>query len=417
MFFKAPDRRSGNRALPIVANEIYIAIFDHLEPESPADMDPDESKEYRTTFSNLALVCRFFCAECLPRIFRSLEFSGLRHRRGTPSYSKFCRGLVAGEGTAIYLGKHVRECTISHWMQIREKSAWVFANFLKLYLKSIPHLMNLKTLRFHSTPLDPNFVTALGSLENLASLSLVDCEFISTTNNLPTIIAPLALLQFELLHHHDGYDERDKDYDKQCALVANLSDLVSSKSLRSLRTDNRAFLDRFLNQDIPLGIEKLVFTLFASQAPRLQDFLERTPSISTIQIEDLELEVFSHYPSPLLNLSPSALPILKELECLTPYPAEWLVPGRPLHSITIKSSSTMESDLFATQNDVQRALSYLKRSTVTITTLRVHKDMYMTPAFHQAFPQLETLILDFCDYYPVTYDLEVRSLYLKSHVF
>ena len=401
MFVKAPDRRSGNRVLPLVANEIYITIFDFLEPpESPADMEPGESKECKATFSNLALVCRFFCAECLPRVFRSMEFSGRRHRKEAPSYSKFCRGLVAGDGPASYLGTHVRECTITQWMQAREKGKWVFANFLKLYVKSIPYLIHLKTLRLHSTPLDLNFIVALSSLEKLTSLSLVDCEFLSMTKNYPTIFTPLTLTQFELLHNRDG----DDDYDKESALVANLSDLVSSKSLRSLRTNSHAFLDRFLNQDISFGIETLAFTLFASQAPKLQDFLERTPSISKIQIENMEFGVRS--PSPLLDLSPSALPILKELECPTPYLAEWLVPGRPLHSIIIRDP-IMGGNFAAPQ----RALSYLKCSTVTTTTtLRVHGRVYMIPSFHQAFPRLETLILDFCDYPHTT---EVRSLYPK----
>lgn len=326
-----------------------------------------------------------------------MEFSGRRHRKEAPSYSKFCRELIAGDGPASYLGKHVRECTITQWMQAREKGKWILANFLKLYVKSIPYLIHLKTLRLHSTPLDLNFIVALSSLEKLTSLSLVDCEFSSMTMNFPTIFTPLTLTQFELLHFRDG---DDGDRNKVSALVANLSDLVSSKSLRSLRTNSHAFLDKFLNQDISFGIETLAFTLFASQAPQLRDFLERTPSISKIQIENMEFGV--RYPSPLLNLSPSALPILKELECPTPYLAEWLALGRPLHSIVIKDP-IMGGNFAAT-------LSYLKSSTVTTTALRVHGEMYMTPSFHQAFPRLETLILDFCDYPHTT---EVTSIYPK----
>lgn len=340
-----------------------------------------------------------------------MEFSGRRHGKEAPSYSKFCRGLVAGEGegTASYLGKHVRACTIAHWMRAKEKGAWVFANFLKLYIKSIPRLIHLETLRIHSTPLDLNFIAALGSLEKLRSLSLMGCEFISMTKDLPTLSTPLALTQFELFHHRNGDEEQDEHYDEESALVAHLSDLVSSRSLRSLRTDSRAFLDRFLSQKLSFALEMLAFTLFASQVPQLLDFLKRTPSIYKIQIEEMELVgVFARYPSSLRDLSPSALPHLRELECLTPH-AEWLVPGRPVQSITAKPFVAHGfPGLSAAQGDAQRVLSILKRSTAVITTLRTHKDMYMIPSFNQSFPRLETLVLDFHNYDPVLYDPEVR---------
>lgn len=168
--YTAPERRLGDTSLPLIANEIYLTIFDCFECYD--ETDPVDSAEYRTIMSHLALVCRFFCAEALPRVFRSVQYSGLRHETSTPNYVKFCRELVAGNETARYLGQYVKKCSIEHWMKAAEEGQWVFRNFLKLYIKSIPCLAKLESIRFEEVPIDLQFIASLGALPNLQSLSI-----------------------------------------------------------------------------------------------------------------------------------------------------------------------------------------------------------------------------------------------------
>jgi hypothetical protein len=378
---QAPERRIGDKVLPLIANEVYLAIFDHFEPLD--NTDSTEWAEYRTTLSNLALVCRFFCAASLPRIFRSKEYSGLAHGKLTPSYMKFCRELVAGDETASYLGQHVKECTVTHWMQAVEEGQWVFANFLKVYVKSITRLVNLETLRLHDTPIDLKFLVGLGALENLRSLSISRCEFQSLTKDDKCSTRPLRLTHFELRSPRND------------ALLAPLSQIIVSSCLRTLHTDNWSFLRAVMSRTVDFSLETLAIPIYTPEVVHLRDFLDKTPSIIELSVINiLSTGSYNQLPYPMLDLASSSLPRLSRLECPTCLISD-LVPGRPLKSIRINSRvldrSQSREDVW---RDEKRTLSVLKRSTAPITTLRVSGDVYTTASFDQIFPQLDTLILD-----------------------
>ncbi|KAG9312719.1 hypothetical protein JVU11DRAFT_7146 [Chiua virens] len=69
--WSTPERLSADRILPVIPNEIYIYIFDHIAPPS-GRLDAKEAR----IFADLSGVCRFFADFCLPRIFEYLVFSG-----------------------------------------------------------------------------------------------------------------------------------------------------------------------------------------------------------------------------------------------------------------------------------------------------------------------------------------------------
>jgi hypothetical protein len=308
-----------------------------------------------------------------------MEYSGLAHGTSTPSYMKFCRGLVAGDETACYLGQHVKECTVSNWMKAAEKGQWVFANFLKVYIKSIIRLVNLETLHLHNIPIDLKFLASLGTLEKLKSLSITHCNFIKDDQ---CSSHPLRLTCFELCSLRNGVP------------LAPLSKIIASNLLRTLHTDNWAFLRALMSQTVDFSIEKLTIPICISEVIHLQDFLDKTPSIIDLTVNDVFSDgPYNQLPYPILDLGPSSLPQLSRLECPTCLIAD-LVPGRPLKSIKISPQIAGFHSGEDAGRDEKRTLSVLKRSTGVINTLQVPGDVYATASFDQMFPQLDTLILD-----------------------
>jgi hypothetical protein len=335
--------------------------------------------------SNLALVCRFFCAEALPRIFRCMEYSGLSHGHSTPSYTKFCRKLIVGDETACYLGQYVKQCSVVHWMRAIEPGQWVFGKFLKLYIKSIPCLTHLETLRLDDIPIDLQFITALGILQKLKSLSISRCDFVALTKNAPRSVESLTLLKFELFENFN------------CPFSSHLARIVSSVSLRTLRTDDWGFMKALISQQVDFRMETLMIPFWMSKDTiPLQHFFNRNPSIldlsiiEDIHIEDIQTAEHSNsLACPLLNLATSSLPQLNRLECPTFLLAD-LVPGRPLKSIQIHPPRFHGEDAPRNEN----IMLALTRSSASVTVLRVSGDVYDVTICRRFFPQLDTLILD-----------------------
>ena len=314
-----------------------------------------------------------------------MEYSGLVHGKSTPSYAKFCRELIAGEQKACYLGQYVRECSVAHWMQAVEQGQWVFANFLKVYMKSITSLVNLETLRLWDTPIDVKFLVALGALEKLTSLSISRCNFQSMTKDHQYSTRALKLVHFELFHHCGNG-----------AALASLAQIISSSFLRTLRTDNWGFLKSLMTQTVSFNIETLTIPISVSEADHLRHFLNKTPTITELSINNVQFAgPYNQLPFPMLDLAPSSLPRLNQLACPTCLIADF-VPGRPLTSIKINSlilrGIQCQEDA---ARDQKQILSVLKRSTGVITTLRVPAGFYAAASCDQMLPQLETLIIDF----------------------
>jgi hypothetical protein len=333
--------------------------------------------------SHLALVCRFFCAVTLPRIFRSVEYSGLGHETSTPSYARFCRGLAAGEETACYLGQHVKRCSVVHWMKAAEQGQWVFTSFLKLCVKSIPCLVQLESLRLYDVPIDLQFIVVLRVLPKLESLSIIRCDFKTLTKNVPCPAGSLTLLNFELFQHLND------------DLLAVLSCIVSSSSLRKLRTDNWCFTKALVGQQIDFHIETLMIPISVLDILPVQAFLHQNPNIVDLSIQSVHFNgQYNEFPRPLLNLPTSSLPRLSRLESPACFLAD-LVPGRPLQSIKV-NSRVLDGLQFLNDGlrDGMKTVSELKRSSAGITILQVSQVVYAVPSFHRFFPQLDSLILD-----------------------
>ncbi|KZP26837.1 hypothetical protein FIBSPDRAFT_335444 [Athelia psychrophila] len=352
-------------------------------------MNSVEQAEYKATMSSLALVCRFFCAESLPRVFRSMVFSGMRHGTTAPSYSTFCRQLIAGEKTAYYLGQHVKDCTLNYWMKASDASQWVYKNFLKLYVKAIPRFANLQTLRFHDVPLDFQFLFSLKDLKMLENLSISHCALSALTDPKFTPSGSLSIKRFEFLEAR-GDQVENVTYDDP------LSQLVASPSLHTLHTNDWLFFVRFMRLPVDFSIKVIHAPLHVSSIAGWEFFLNATPSITEICITKI-ISLGEHNPftSPLLTLQKSSLPYLNTLKGPTCLITQ-LVPGRPLTNVQIDCITLPSMHLAmqdATSNE-HRTISALERTTGPITVLRVPANVYLCRPLDSVFPQLGTLTLD-----------------------
>ncbi|KAF9233047.1 hypothetical protein BU15DRAFT_80518 [Melanogaster broomeanus] len=111
--WSTPERRSGDRDLRIIPNEIYLTIFEHIAPTSAR-----LSLEQLKMFTNLSLVCRFFGNLCLPRVFEYVEIPGFGNRApltrdGSASRGKMlCQHIAAKEPLALALAECVKVCHV-----------------------------------------------------------------------------------------------------------------------------------------------------------------------------------------------------------------------------------------------------------------------------------------------------------------
>ena len=126
--YVAPGRYAGTKELPLIPNKVYFKIFDYIEPSNLMSVS-----EYKRILSNLALVCRFFCAVLLPQIFKSLTFSGHPEKADTSGYASFCRALIGGKEPACLLALHIIECTFSQWAAGEDHIESAFNGFLGFY--------------------------------------------------------------------------------------------------------------------------------------------------------------------------------------------------------------------------------------------------------------------------------------------
>ena len=113
-FSPAPERQRAGRILPIIPNEIYFCIFEHIAPPTGR-----LTSDHLGMFANLSRVCRFFANFCLPRIYEFVEFSGSVFREDTPTRiavyetsreTMLCTQIAAKQPLALALAKTVRVC-------------------------------------------------------------------------------------------------------------------------------------------------------------------------------------------------------------------------------------------------------------------------------------------------------------------
>lgn len=364
--FAAPVRLAGKTPLNPIPNEIYVEIFDYFTPTSRI-VGLTEEADYKRTLSNLALVCRFFCAIALPRIFKSLRFSGTSNIDPTaePSHASLCRGIIKGQEPATSLSRYVKECTFTSWTK---DPKWVYDGFLGMYGQALGRMSNLQSLTLKRMEIDKRFLKTICGLKGVQSLEMDLCGFLDDVTT--TSIQKLTSLKLKnFLYKHKPLSAED-------IILAIFSRIICTSSLERLHLKYwpvaRQILALFDKDSalVELVLEK------AEADPILWKVLELSRAIKVLRI--FKFDLLDPGSSPL---SPSSMPQLCVLEAPSQL-AFTLVPGRPLHTVIIPASEN--SDVLGIQQ--------LRLSTVPIRVLHISVESYFDVPFDE-LRQLEVLQL------------------------
>lgn len=340
-------------------------MFDYIRPSE--EMSRGECKRI---LSNLALVCHFFCAVSLSRLFSSLEFSGASHKdSNSPGYASLCRSIIKDQEPARSLARHVKECTFKEWKITNDTPSWVLQAFLGIYGQAITRMPNLKTLTLSSTFIDKRLLNTICKLKQLKSLSFSSCSFSEDLNQKDfSKFSFLTLTSF-----------------KSCGDFPNgLS--PGTSQLQDVQIERWTTAHALLREVHPNHLTQLQLHHVEDMAT-LCHFLNEHPSISVLHINTVLIQ-----PTTTLPLLASSIPNLHTLIC-PPTLISTFIPGRPLTKILLSSAQGPDETLFPFSGI--NGLEVFKQATGIIRCLEVPAGMYHPGPFNSNFPELEELCLDF----------------------
>ncbi|KAF9233050.1 hypothetical protein BU15DRAFT_80520 [Melanogaster broomeanus] len=187
-----PERRSGDRDLRIIPNEIYLTIFEHVALPS-ARLSPEQLE----TFTNLCLVCRSFGNLCLPRVFEHVEIHGFGNRAPltrvgghaplTDSSASrgrmLCQHIAAKEPLALELARCVKVCYVTNWPLGLEVSSEL-QMLSQIYLTGIARMKHIHELKISYSNVKTDHWNVISTLESLQELRFHYCDFLESRADL-----------------------------------------------------------------------------------------------------------------------------------------------------------------------------------------------------------------------------------------
>ncbi|KAI9574175.1 hypothetical protein HD554DRAFT_5528 [Boletus coccyginus] len=338
--WSTPERREADRILPIIPNEIYLCIFEHVAPPTSC-----LTSEQLGMVANLSRVCRFFANLCLPRLFEFLEFSGAVGREDPPTQSQWhrdatyrtlrattlCTQIDAKQPLALALARRVKTCHFTNWKPYSRESGYkLSANFK--YLATMLHsgLRHIRELGFFDGIVGPEHWDAVAALPSLEELAFISCYFYQHHADRELEKRVRARVKLSCLwvvgHHMDS-----------CGPLA----AIDTRHLRTLSTDTQ-LLKRA--RPTPQSLEALTLRVYIYDS----------------------LLGLDHFRSTLDELVWKKLPLLKWLTLRTHYPSGNLIEvlslalegvgsHKHLQSFALKSFGSISEISFA---EVRRFLDY-----------------------------------------------------------
>ncbi|KAG9308186.1 hypothetical protein JVU11DRAFT_12300 [Chiua virens] len=162
-----PERRSGDKTLPIIPNEIYLLIFQHLTWDL-------------RMLARLRRTCKFFANVCLPHMFRVLEFCSIEiPSHANPNMVSFFgqtlfRQIAANHPASLTLAKSVQVLRLNN----RHADSWTRGLTPNRHLSSISLMTNIHQLELWDCLVDVNHWRTMASLPLLEKLRFSSCEFL-----------------------------------------------------------------------------------------------------------------------------------------------------------------------------------------------------------------------------------------------
>ncbi|KAF9459261.1 hypothetical protein BDZ94DRAFT_1324934 [Collybia nuda] len=377
--WSSPVRAIGSRLLTPIPNEIYCEIFDYSE----CALDFSRVAQNRL-LSNLALVCRFFCALALPRIFKSLKFSGY-DKDTAPSNAPFCRAIIKGQEPAVALARHVRECTFSSWSVDLISPSWVYDGFLKIYSQAIGRMPNVRKVTLNTTDIDKRLFKAICKMKSLESLTLTRCIFgDSVTDSFLRQVSPVKIKAFTF-RPSPSVSQDDDHFTRALPYMVSIERL---EYLNSYSWPVALKLLSSVDQNVLLHLE---VDGGGCSSAALCSLLNRSPRLEVLEVNMVDDTSIIQSDSAATNHDNVVLKTscrnLHTLKC--PPTMINLVPGRPLHTVMITEVAHRENIGLLGAAEV----ALLKKSTKEIRVLHIPLHLYLSVSICEHFPDLQVLHL------------------------
>ncbi|KAF7369428.1 RING-type domain-containing protein [Mycena venus] len=382
-----PTRRKASRALSPIPHEVYLEIYKYFEPSEAANL-----ADCRRHLSNLALVCRFFCAVSISRIYRSLEFSG---RDTSTADGHFCQLLLKSTVDsnvqyhgpdvkfAVDIAQFVKECRFKDWVAGSEKITQWSEAFLERNARAVRLMRNIESLHIESTPITKSLITTVSKLnKTLTTLCIRSC----------TLEGELTKTQLVGL---DSLRLRVVEFFGASSVSRSLApSTLRLRDVESFRTDSWPFGHFFVKRQHP--VLRVLELHNVEDLPALFKFLEKCPSITELTIAGIVLKLGA---GPMPSLAPNALPNVHTIHI----PASFLpfFSGRPLRKVILAGVEARDWG----GNDILhhptlplltvKEITPLLQSTASITELHIPQHVYFAFPIFKHLRHLEVLVLTY----------------------
>ncbi|EIW77501.1 hypothetical protein CONPUDRAFT_145861 [Coniophora puteana RWD-64-598 SS2] len=170
--WSTPTRRSPTgQDLPIIPNEIYIAILESFVPSSRFP----KTSEIRTLRS-FAVACRFFCHLALPRMFERLLFDGSGDPRKMGAFNSggWAHAVITGKPPALTTAAFVKCVVFQNWTDDAlgthiPMRGWL-SHLVGFHCQALEAMPNLEAVVFSRADVTVDHVRALRNLQKLRVL-------------------------------------------------------------------------------------------------------------------------------------------------------------------------------------------------------------------------------------------------------
>ncbi|GBE89602.1 hypothetical protein BKA93DRAFT_821621 [Sparassis latifolia] len=323
-----PERRNRHGRLTTLPYDIYNLILDEFryQPEQIS------LKEYKSTLATWALVCRLFHHLVVPKLFKT--FVSWRNWRSgeTPQLDRWVVEMNRGDAMARALAPHVKHLTFEPCQEVNAPLEPRLAHAdLSSWTTALRFFTNVVSIRLSSDTIGDRFFTAVATLPKLQVLHMRNCNFRAPQNS---FILPLDKLPALKVLEVSGVGNAFWRY------IPAIVSLAATRSLRSLITTEWEIARNFFTLDMDIPLEMLQVPLHPHGIDALSTFLDRTPSITDLELIDYTLKGDRHAAIKdlrqlgNLRVKQSSLPRLEKLKCLTHLlPALWQ--SRPISSLTV----------------------------------------------------------------------------------
>ncbi|KAJ7229315.1 hypothetical protein B0H12DRAFT_1147984 [Mycena haematopus] len=347
--------------------EVYLEIYRYFEPSEETDL-----ADSKRVLSNLALVCRFFCAVSISRIYRSLEFSG---RDSRPAHGCFCQMLLRSTDShaqpldsdvrfAVDIAQFVKDCTFKDWLPGSGLISWASA-FLERDARAVRVMPNVESLHIESTPITKSLLATVSKLnKTLRTLTIRSCTLENELSK--TQLLGLDSLRLRVVEFYGG------------SSISPPPSALRLRDLETFRTDSWPFGHFFIKRQHPAL--RVLELHDVQDISALFKFISKSPSITDLTIASVVHKLGA---GSMPSLAPAALPNVHNIHI----PASFLVrEALNMTATTIRNHPTLPL-LTA------KELMPLMQSAVSITELHIPHHVYCVLPIFKHFQHLEVLVL------------------------